>query len=83
MIHIVKGFSIVNEAEVDVFLELSCFFYDSTDVGKYTTTVYIRYSYLKKKTGEFPGGRDGRQEPYWRILKSKQNIMRVQRKENK
>ena len=31
--HIVKGFSVVNEAEVDVFLELSCFFYDPTDVG--------------------------------------------------
>ena len=27
-----KGFGIVNEAEVDVFLEFSCFFYDSTDV---------------------------------------------------
>ena len=33
VIHIVKGFSVVNEAEVDVFLESSCFFYDSTDVG--------------------------------------------------
>ena len=33
VIHIVKGFGIVNKAEVDVFLELSCFFDDSTDVG--------------------------------------------------
>ena len=33
MIHKVKGFSIVNEAEVDVFLELSCFFYDPMDIG--------------------------------------------------
>ena len=33
MIHTVKGFSIVNEAEVGVFLELSCFFSDPTDVG--------------------------------------------------
>ena len=33
MIHTVKNFSIVNEAEVDVFLELSCFFYDPMDVG--------------------------------------------------
>ena len=32
MIHTVKGFGIVNKAEVDVFLELSCFFYDSVDV---------------------------------------------------
>ena len=30
--HIVKGFSIVNETEVDVFLEFSCFFYDPRDV---------------------------------------------------
>ena len=35
VIHTVKGFSIVNEAEVDVFLDFSCcfFFYDPTDVG--------------------------------------------------
>ena len=32
-IHTVKGFSIVNEAEVDVYLEFSCFFYDPMDVG--------------------------------------------------
>ena len=32
MIHTVKGFSIVSEAEIDVFLEFSCFFYDSMDV---------------------------------------------------
>ena len=33
VIHVVKGFSIVNEAEVDVFLELSRFFDDPADVG--------------------------------------------------
>ena len=33
MIHTVKGFGIVNKAEVDVFLELSCFFDDPADVG--------------------------------------------------
>ena len=33
VIHIVKGFSIVNKAEVYVFLELCCFFYDPMDVG--------------------------------------------------
>ena len=32
-IHIVKGFGIVNKAEIDVFLELSCFPYDPADVG--------------------------------------------------
>ena len=33
VIHTVKGFGIVNKAEVDVFLKLSCFFYYPTDVG--------------------------------------------------
>ena len=33
VIHIVKGFSIVNKAEVHVFLEFSCFIYDPMDVG--------------------------------------------------
>ena len=33
VIHTVKGFGIVNKAEVDVFLEFSCLFYDPTDVG--------------------------------------------------
>ena len=33
MIHTVKGFRIVNKAEIDVFRKLSCFFNDPTDVG--------------------------------------------------
>ena len=33
VIHTVKGFGIVNKAEIDVFLELSCFFSDPADVG--------------------------------------------------
>ena len=33
MIHTVKGFGIVNKAEIDVFLEFSCFFDDPADVG--------------------------------------------------
>ena len=39
VIHTVKGFSVVNEVEVDVFLELSCFFDDPVDVG-----ILIAYS---------------------------------------
>ena len=35
VIHTVKGFGIVNNAEIDVFLELSCFFDDPLDVGKW------------------------------------------------
>ena len=33
VIHTVKGFGIVNKAEIDVFLELSCFFDDTVNVG--------------------------------------------------
>ena len=33
VIHTVKGFGIVNKAEIDAFLELSCFFHDPADVG--------------------------------------------------
>ena len=33
MIHTVKGFGVINEAEVNVFLEFSCFFCDPVDVG--------------------------------------------------
>ena len=33
VIHSVKGFGIINKAEIDVFLELSCFLYDPVDVG--------------------------------------------------
>ena len=33
VIHTVKGFGIVSKAEIDVFLELSCFFNDPVDVG--------------------------------------------------
>ena len=33
VIHTVKGFGVVNKAEIDVFLELSCFFDDPINVG--------------------------------------------------
>ena len=33
VIHTVKGFSVVNEVEVDIFLEFPCLFYDSVNVG--------------------------------------------------
>ena len=33
VIHTVKDFGIVNKAEIDIFLEFSCFFHDPTDVG--------------------------------------------------
>ena len=37
VIHTVKDFGIVNKAEVDVFLEFSCFFYDPADVGNFVS----------------------------------------------
>ena len=37
VIHTVKGFNVVNEAKVDVFLRFSCFFYDPLDVGNLTS----------------------------------------------
>ena len=37
VIHTVKGFGIVNKTEIDVYLELSCFFDDPTDVGNLTS----------------------------------------------
>ena len=33
VLHTVKGFDVVNKAEIDIFLELSCFFDDPTDIG--------------------------------------------------
>ena len=44
--HIVKGFGGVNEAEVDVFLELSCFFDGPTDVGNLISgsSAFSKYS---------------------------------------
>ena len=37
VIHTVKGFGVVNKEKVDCFLELSCLFYDPTDVGNLTS----------------------------------------------
>ena len=46
MIHIVKGFSIVKEAEVDVFLEFTCLFYDPAYVGNLISgsSAFSKYS---------------------------------------
>ena len=44
VIHTVKCFGIVNKAEIDVFLELSCFFYDLFySTGNYTQNYVISY----------------------------------------
>ena len=48
VIHTVKGFGIVNKAEIDVFLELSCFFDDPADVGNLISGS-SDFSNIKKK----------------------------------
>ena len=58
VIHTVKGFDIVNKAEIDVFLELSCFFDDPTDVGLiYFKQILFELEiwFLKPSAVGFPG----------------------------
>ena len=52
VIHKVKGFGIVNKAELDVFLELSCFFSDPSDVGDLISD--FSKSQIKKIPQQFP-----------------------------
>ena len=67
MIHTVKGFGIVNKAEIDVFLELSCFFHDPADVGNlisgssaFSKTSYDLNLYQYGLT-DFPGSSAGKE----------------------
>ena len=55
VIHIVKDFNVVNKAQVDIFLEFPCFYYDLTNVGYLTSgssassksSLYIwKFSYI-------------------------------------
>ena len=52
VIHTVKGFVIVNKAEIDVFLELSCIFHDPADVGIGKRSP--KWWWLKYKEGKSP-----------------------------
>ena len=47
VIHTIKGFHAVHEAEVDVFLELTCFLYDPVNVGNLTsgTSAFYKSSF--------------------------------------
>ena len=58
VIHTVKGFGVVNEAKIDVFLELSCFFNDPTDVGNlisdsfaFSKSSTVELAYIKLPVG--------------------------------
>ena len=45
VVHTVKGFGIVNKAEINVFLELSCFFHDLADVGNLISGSSVFYKF--------------------------------------
>ena len=47
VIHIVKGFSVISKAEVDISLKFSCFFYDLIDVGNLISgsSTFSKYSF--------------------------------------
>ena len=51
VIHTVKGFGIVNKTEIDVFLELSCFFNDPVDVGNLISGsfAFLHFLFLGQK----------------------------------
>ena len=46
LIHTVKSFGVVKEAEIDLFLEFPCFFYDPTDIDNLTSgsSAFSKYS---------------------------------------
>ena len=46
VIHTVKDFGIVNKAEIDVFLQLSCFFDDPTDVGNLVPLPFLKGKFM-------------------------------------
>ena len=51
MIHTVKGFGIINKADIDGFLELSCFFHDPADIGNLISgsSAFSKTSLMKVK----------------------------------
>ena len=57
VIHTIEGFGVVNKAEVDVFLELSCFFNDPADIGNLTSGssafVTVQLSQPSMTTGKY------------------------------
>ena len=59
MIHTVKGFGIVNEAEIDVFLELSCFFDDPADVGNLGSLILLPFLKPDRKSTRLNSSHSG------------------------
>ena len=70
VIHIVKGFSIVNKAEVHVFLEFSCFIYDPRDVDWRGNDKSLQYSCLENPWRVWKGKKIGHwkmNSPGWEV----------------
>jgi len=67
VIHTVKGFGIVNKAEIDVFLELSCLFSDPADVGNLISGSSAFYGIYK----------DGNNNPVYETAKETQMFRTV------
>ena len=65
VIYTVKGFGVINKAEVDVFMKLSCFFYDQTDVD---TLISGSYALSKFHLNIWKFLVNVLLKPEWRIL---------------
>ena len=78
VIHTVKGFGIVNKAEIDVFLELCCFFNNPVHVGNLVSgsSAFSKTSLNNRKFTVHvllkPVVRVGKRSPKWRWLKDKE-----------
>ena len=85
MIHTVKGFDIVNKAEIDVFLELACFFDDPVDVSNlicgssaFSKTAWTSgrlLSHKKEQNNAICSNMDGPSDYHIKWSKSKANII--------
>ena len=66
MIYTVKGFGVVNKAELDVFLELSCFFHDPVDAGNLISgsSAFSKLRQVRQSAGGCDGrAKHGQEEP--------------------
>ena len=78
VIHTVKGFGIVNKAEIDVFLELSCFFDDPADIGNFIPalgTSPVRQAGLLERGCRCSEATQTRFKPHWNLLLCDQSMV--------
>ena len=77
VIHRVKGFGIVNKAEIDIFLELSCFFDDPADVGNLISgsSAFSKTSLNIRKLNDIKNTLEGTNS---RIMEAEDRISKVE-----